>query len=656
MSDKRLEKSSVWKRLLPALAFMMGLMLLVVFFYDTDTKRVAAPLESTAKARYNVAKNVFEDLKKRDNVSRKQWNSLAQEFYAIYAEYEDWPNRPAALFRNAAVLEALARSTDDEDDYALAVNRYVKLANEFRTSRLADDALLLAAIIQSKNLENKDKALQLLAYMHKSFPRGDMYMASLALEKKLRANEAVSKKRPSPKQANKHAELTQVSWATINENTVQITVALNKNTTWRVSDHKGKSQQILLVMDNTIPDKSVHKGARVKNSVLKQLAILHEKSGKTSLRLDFDNLSKYQTKIEKNPFSIVLTATAKLPPKKEQKKRVVVASAAKPKPAPVVAKSTPVAEARPKKVVTKPVVKKPSTKKTSVANSKKSTSATIKKVATAPKVVQKAVAKEPTAKELSKRVHKANTKNMAVQLGLRMQTVFIDVGHGGRDPGASANGIVERDIVLDMSLRLGKILKAHGLKVVYSRTSNVSVPLSSRPVRANDAGADIFVSMHINANHDKRINGFETYYLNFAKNTEAAQTAALENSTSDRKLGDMQSLLANVMLNVRTTESSNLASDVQRATMLRLKNSGFQTRNGGTRSAPFHVLIGTNMPAILVELGYVSNKKEAGYLKSSKYRNILAQGIARGIVDYKNRVEKGQGLQYALTNSDDDAM
>ncbi len=264
--------------------------------------------------------------------------------------------------------------------------------------------------------------------------------------------------------------------------------------------------------------------------------------------------------------------------------------------------------------------------------------------------------KEPTAKELSRRVHKANTDNMAMQLGLNLQTVYIDVGHGGRDPGAIGNGIVERDIVLDTSLRLGKILKAHGLNVVYSRSNDVTVPLSSRPARANNSAADIFVSIHINANEDRRIHGFETYFLNFAKNSQAAQTAALENATSDRKLGDMQSLLAKMMLNVRTTESSDLAGDVQSATMEKLKNNGFNTRNGGTRSAPFHVLIGTNMPAILVELGYCSNKDEASKLKQAKYRNILAQGIADGILSYKKRFERVKGMHFALTSNNDDAM
>ncbi len=648
MAENISEKSSVWGRLWPAATFTIALVVLVFLFYDSDGIQEVRPAEITAKARYDVAKNVLNNLMRQNDVSSEKWSSLAQEFYAIYDEYKAWPNRPAALFRSALALESLAKKTKNEKDYTLAINCYLKLVSEFNNSRLADDALLQAAILQSDELKNAEKALELLHYMRKSFPKGDMYHAAMALEKKLSAQATVSKKRPQPVASTntvqvkqdkpKHVALTQVSWATLDKHTVQVTVALNKDTTWRVSKSQGGGQ-LLLTMDNTLPAKGVHSGARIKNSVLKQLAITHQERGSTVLKLDFEHLSSYHTKIEKNPFSIVLTAMAKT-----SQKNIAVASTKKTQAKPAMVATKKVIEAKPAKN-TKPVKKVMAKAAIDESNAKKATNNTIKKAA---------VQKKPTAKELSKRVHNANTNNMALQLGLRVQTVFIDVGHGGRDPGAIGHGIVERDIVLDTALRLGKILKANGLKVVYSRTADVSVPLSARPTQANKAVADLFVSIHINANEDKRVQGFETYYLNFAKNTQAAQTAALENATSDRKLGDMQSLLANVMLNVRTTESSDLAGDVQHYTMSQLKNSGFSTKNGGTRSAPFHVLIGTNMPAILVELGYCSNKQEASYLKQAKYRQSLAQGIAQGIVAYKKRFEKS--VHFALTDNNDDAM
>ncbi len=256
----------------------------------------------------------------------------------------------------------------------------------------------------------------------------------------------------------------------------------------------------------------------------------------------------------------------------------------------------------------------------------------------------------PSQKNLEKRLDDAQTNNMAAQLGLGVQTIFIDAGHGGRDPGAVNNGLVEREIVLDISKRVGRILTGKGLTVVYSRTKDSTVALSARPAHANATHADLFVSIHINALPANNVHGFETYYLDFSKNTETAQVAALENATSDRKLGDIQSLVADVMLNVRTAESSRLATDIQNATIQHLKSEGYKTRNGGTRSAPFHVLIGTNMPAVLVEAGYSTHKGEAKKLADPAYRQSLAEGIAAGILAYRKRLQNP--VQLAADNSE----
>ena len=127
------------------------------------------------------------------------------------------------------------------------------------------------------------------------------------------------------------------------------------------------------------------------------------------------------------------------------------------------------------------------------------------------------------------------------------------------------------------------------------------------------------------------------------------QAATLENATSDRKLGDLQSVMAEVMLNARTQESSRLAKDIQRASLSRLGRRGHDTKDGGTRSAPFHVLIGAGMPAVLVEVGYCTNKAEAKQLLDAKYRHSLAEGIAEGIMAYKNRLQGTHSAHFTLT-------
>lgn len=249
------------------------------------------------------------------------------------------------------------------------------------------------------------------------------------------------------------------------------------------------------------------------------------------------------------------------------------------------------------------------------------------------------------------RLKGTEVNDLACQLGLTVQRVFIDAGHGGKDPGTSHNKIVEKHITLDVATTLGRLLQTNGLEVVYSRTTDKTVALSERTRMANVAHADLFVSIHINANDNAAASGFETYFLDLASNSQAARVAMLENATSDKRLGDMQSMLAEVMLHARANESRNLATDVQRVSLFRLKKHEYRVRNNGVKSAPFHVLLGARMPAVLVELGYCSNAAEASSLASPKYRQALAEGLAEGILAYRDRLLRNRTAGKSLTHS-----
>lgn len=262
--------------------------------------------------------------------------------------------------------------------------------------------------------------------------------------------------------------------------------------------------------------------------------------------------------------------------------------------------------------------------------------------------------KEPGAP--ARLVNARQVSNMASQLGLTVHRVFIDAGHGGRDPGTSHNNILERKVVLDVALDLGRLLRANGLEVVFSRTTDKTVSLSDRTRQANRANADLFISIHINAHENPAVSGFETYYLDLAKNAQAARVAALENATSDRRLGDMNRMLADVMLSARADESNRLATDIQRLAMFRLKKRNFSARNNGVKSAPFHVLLGAQMPAVLVEIGYCTNGQEAKNLANAAYRHAIAEGLAEGVLAYKDRLLKMRTAENLLTPGKADAM
>lgn len=227
----------------------------------------------------------------------------------------------------------------------------------------------------------------------------------------------------------------------------------------------------------------------------------------------------------------------------------------------------------------------------------------------------------------------AGTHRLAAQLGLSVRTIIIDPGHGGRDPGAMHNGVVEQDVNLDVARRLKTILEKLGYKVHLTRTGNKWVSLSERVAFSRRNKGDLFISIHVNASENSSISGLETYILDFARSSSVSRLATVENADSGR-LGDMDKILTEILTGARTTESRRLADRIQKNTLSHLKKNGASTRDGGVKGAPFFVLVGSSMPSVLVELGYSTNDKEASRLKSSKHRQRLAQGLANGIHAY----------------------
>lgn len=215
-----------------------------------------------------------------------------------------------------------------------------------------------------------------------------------------------------------------------------------------------------------------------------------------------------------------------------------------------------------------------------------------------------------------------------------VRTVLIDAGHGGKDPGTRHNGIVERTITLDLARRVGAILAAHGLTVRYTRFSNTWLTLDERTDKIRTQKADVFLSIHVNANPSEAVHGFETYYLDIARTSEASRLAAVENALAGRSRDKMP---AARLLGIQNQESRQLARSVHRNTLAEVKEKGYGIRDGGIKTAPFQVLRKSGVPGILIEAGYCTNLKEAEMLDSPVYRAALARGVANGILEYAKR-------------------
>jgi N-acetylmuramoyl-L-alanine amidase len=223
-------------------------------------------------------------------------------------------------------------------------------------------------------------------------------------------------------------------------------------------------------------------------------------------------------------------------------------------------------------------------------------------------------------------------------LGLRIGKIVIDPGHGGHDTGTiGPNGLLEKDLVLDVSKRLGKLLEGRlGADVVFTRRDDTFIPLETRTSIANQEEADLFVSVHANSSRDRDARGVETYYLNFTSSPEALEVAARENAEADKSIHELQDLVKKIALKEKIEESKEFASDVQQSLHSGLAAKSAAIRDRGVKKAPFVVLIGANMPSILAEISFISNPVDEKRLKSSDYRQRIAESLYRGIARYVN--------------------
>ena len=219
---------------------------------------------------------------------------------------------------------------------------------------------------------------------------------------------------------------------------------------------------------------------------------------------------------------------------------------------------------------------------------------------------------------------------------MKIGKIVIDPGHGGHDTGTiGPDGLLEKDLVVDVGRRLGKLLETRlGAEVIYTRKDDTFIPLETRTAIANQEQADLFVSIHANSSRDPNARGVETYYLNFTSSPDALEVAARENAVSEKSIHELGGLVKKIALKEKIEESHEFASNVQEAlhSGLATKNSGIRDR--GVKKAPFIVLIGANMPSILAEISFVSNPSDERKLRTPEYRQRIAESLYRGISKY----------------------
>ena len=303
---------------------------------------------------------------------------------------------------------------------------------------------------------------------------------------------------------------------------------------------------------------------------------------------------------------------AKLTPKKEPSK-----TAAKPKPE--IAQKPQQKPAQPQAQNQKPARQK---------QEKAQAKADAKNTQNAAKKDEQEVLLPPVKTASAKKVQSAKGK-----------VIVLDAGHGGDDPGAINGSLKEKNIVLSIAQKAGKELQGRGYKVYYTRSKDKFINLRDRTKYANDKAADLFISIHANAAPNKTkaatMHGIETFFLSPARSERSKNAAALENKSDIEEMNffSKQTFL-NFLNREKIIASNKLAIDVQREVLARAKSVSSKASDGGVREAPFWVLVGALMPAVLLEVGYITHPGEGELINNSKYQDALAKGLANGVDVY----------------------
>jgi len=410
---------------------------------------------------------------------------------------------------------------------------------------------------------------------------------------------------------------------------VRVSIEMDRESTWHAERLDGPprvffdlygARPIAALLDATL---------RYSSDVVKEIRLGRHPQNTTRVVMDLTGVESYSVFTLYNPFRLIIDFKAAAAP-------ATLSAPAASQPAPAARPTPPPVPAPPP----------PSTQGTP-ASEPSSTHPAI------PPAAQAAIAQAPLhTKPIASRpviasppaLPAANSDgkfSLARQLGLGVSRIVIDAGHGGHDPGAQGNGVVESELVLDVAQRLEKLIKKQtAVEVVMTRDGDVFIPLEERTAIANREGADLFLSIHANASRNKSARGIETYFLNFASNPEAEAVAARENSASGRTMHSLPDIVRAIALNNKIDESRDFAEIVQRSMVRRIAVRNKQVKDLGVKQAPFVVLIGAAMPSVLAEISFVTHRQEGQLLKSASYRQQIAEALFDAVLRYQQSLKK----------------
>jgi N-acetylmuramoyl-L-alanine amidase len=557
-----------------------------------------------------------------------------------------------ALLRERALRHELEASRSDEPDPALLkrmrtlVNSYEQMSRLFPSSAYMDNALWQGALLAADafwafgEAEDKTTALEMFAELSSRFPKSSLVKDLSPHVKRLRAAKptptltptpaslaaapapsapvvvtpAAAPVRPTIAGGRVTNALKSVKREVLSD-ALRITLEMGQEVTFR-SDRLDAPPRVFIDFENTRPVEAI-KDATIPfpDDVVRKVRIGRQTESRTRVVMDLSGAGRYSIYTLYNPYRVVIDF-ARLP---VAPSAVITTAAA---PAPPVVRPAATTTAKPE-AVAPPVPELPD----------------------GPEPTPVAAAAPAPSAPTPPAGNRAGGFSLSRQLGLRVSRVVIDPGHGGHDPGAKTKGLTEADLVLDVALRLEKLLsKQDGFEVVLTRRVDTFVPLEERTAIANREGADLFLSIHANASTNSAARGVETYFLNLTANPDAEMVAARENAASSRSMNQLPDIVKAIALNNKIQESRDFASMIQSSLHSQLQKADGDVRNLGVKQAPFMVLLGATMPSVLAEISFITNKQEAANLKTEKYRQRIAEALYAGVIRYQQSLKTGPAI------------
>ncbi len=536
----------------------------------------------------------------------------------------------AALARDQKVRVQLAGdeapSREAKTEAEKVITAFEAVVRRYPTSGYADNALWQAASLADAAFqrfnaaEDQAQAIRLYRWLVAEYPtsslvrRATQQLAQLAKPAPVAA-QLVESARPAPAApAGPAATLLSIDRMVLPD-TVRITLALDREVAYREERIAGPARLFFDLKGVQLTPALLDKVLTYPSDIVSKIRIGRHPDSTVRVVLDLEEVSRYSVFTLYNPYRLVIDAERAVGRTATAPSAAAPATSA-PEPPLAVALSPPKA-ARPTEIARPPAAPSPT------LPSAPTTTAAV-----------------PLASPSAAAANVTGGFSMARQLGLGVSRIVIDPGHGGHDPGVLGRGLTEAALVLDVALRLEKLLqKEPGLEVVLTRRSDVYIPLEERTELANRESADLFLSIHANASRNVAAKGIETYYLSFASSPEAEAVAARENSASNREMHQLPDIIKAITLNNKLDESRDLANMVQESLVTSLRKTNKEVRSRGVKKAPFVVLIGAAMPSVLAEVSFVSNKQELALLKTNAYKQGIAESLFNAVMRYRKSLK-----------------